>query len=223
MIGPVRTINFSVTTRCSRRCPSCCSGVRAGKEGRDQTISSIAATAMILGPVEIISLYGGEPSFHADFVELADRVQEIFEAKQITIQTNGYGFDKFPQAFLHFDLIIVSAYTERTYAGCPSNAAEIEGFRRFLRGRGQEGKLVVNDVVHLPDGPTLDGIPLKDRGRPCYRQEMPTISYFDGLLYPCCTGAGIPGAVGIPVTAAWRKEIVNVPLPCKTCLFSVPA
>ena len=222
MIGPVRTINFSITTRCSRRCPSCCSGVRAGKEGQDHPIEAITATAMILGPVEIISLYGGEPSFHADFPRLAGRVREIFQAKQITIQTNGYGLGKFPESFLNFDLVIASAYTDRTYPGCPSNAMEIEAFRQFLRGQGQEGKLVVNDVVHTPDGPTLDGIPLKDRGRPCYRQEMPTISYFDGLLYPCCTGAGIPGAVGIPVTAVWREEILSVPLPCKTCLFSVP-
>jgi hypothetical protein len=196
--------------------------VRTGKEGRDQSIEAIAATAMILGPVEIISLYGGEPSFHADFPRLAARVREIFEAKQITIQTNGYGFGKFPESFLNFDLVIVSAYTDRTYPGCPSNAGEIEAFRHFLRGRGQEGKLVVNDVVHLADGPTLDGIPLKDRGMPCYRQEMPTISYFDGLLYPCSSCHHTPGAVGIPVTAAWREEIVNVPLPCKTCLFSVP-
>ena len=215
MIGPVRTINFSVTTRCSRRCPSCCSGVRAGKEGRDHSIGAIVATAMILGSVEIISLYGGEPSFHADFPRLAARAREIFQAKQITIQTNGYGFGKFPESFLHFDLVIVSAYTERTYPGCPSNAGEIETFRQFLRGQGQEGKLVVNDVVHYPDNPPFPG-------GPCYRQEIPTISYFDGLLYPCCTGAGIPGAVGIPVTAAWREEILRVPRPCKTCLFSVP-
>lgn len=214
MIGPVRTVNFSITSRCNRRCPSCVSGLqRDHRVKRDQTLDEIEAAARILGYVPIISLYGGEPSFHADFVRLVARMRDIFWASQITVQTNGYGLRHFPEAFLAFDSVIASVYTAATYPACPSNAEEIEVFRRLLRHRGCEGKLTASEVVHLPDSPPFPG-------GPCYRQEMPTIAYSEGKLYRCCVGDGPPGAVGIPLTVDWRDRIDAVPIPCETCLLS---
>ncbi len=57
-------------------------------------------------------------------------------------------------------------------------------------------------------------------GKPCPRSFSETVAYADGRLWPCSPGPGLVGSTGILLTADWRKEILDVPMPCGTCFLS---
>ena len=71
---------------------------------------------------------------------------------------------------------------------------------------------VVGLIEHLPRSVVL--------GKPCARATAPQVAYWNGLLYPCCVGPGVPHAKGIPLTPDWHERIQHVLPECATCFFS---
>ena len=147
------------------------------------------------------------------FPEFAPKFREVFQCQELWLETNGYGFRRWPEACLHFDRIQVSHYGPHVFAKSPSNDEDIAFIREFLREHGREHILVVGEVRHYPR---------KDQGEgnTCSRAWGGTVAYWDKLLYGCCTAQGMAGAVGIPLTRHWRTEIMEPDLPCRHCVFS---
>lgn len=217
------SINFCLTSRCNRRCPDCCVGVGLSvhgskQEGRDQTWEEIERAGKLIGKIWRITISGGEASFHEQFAEFAPRLRSAFDCETMWIETNAYGFRRTPEAFLHFDRIIVTrygpearAYGERETGG--PNDADIRFMESFLADRGLRERLISGDFSHWPR---------KYRGpaNSCDRGGGGAIAYWDGLIYPCCTAQGMKGAVGIPLTENWREEIMQVEMPCANCAFA---
>jgi len=170
-----------------------------------------ASKSLALTPNEGVTITGGEPSFHKQFQELAPKLRSIFNARIIAIETNGYGFRKFPEAFLHFDKVCASPY-DGSFGG-PSNKEDIAFMRSFMREHGAEDRFEAGpDLVHWPKQPGKTGM--------CYRGQSGTVMFFDGLLYGCCAASGQPNKVGCEITPTWRDDVVNLPLPCDGCPFA---
>jgi MoaA/NifB/PqqE/SkfB family radical SAM enzyme len=217
------SINFCLTSRCNRRCPDCCVGVGLSvhgskQEGRDQTWEEIERAGKLIGKIWRITISGGEASFHEQFAEFAPRLRSAFDCETMWIETNAYGFRRTPEAFLHFDRIIVTrygpearAYGERETGG--PNDADIRYMEQYLSDRGLRDRLISGDFPHWPR---------KYRGpaNSCDRGGGGSIAYWDGLIYPCCTAQGMKGAAGLSGSLAavaasscrtrsrcWRKRV----------------
>jgi hypothetical protein len=181
--------------------------------GSDLSLEDISEAARLFGFLNSFNITGGEPTLHARFDEVVRALDE-FQCQRFHLETNGYGFRKWPpELFLKFDLVAVTRYGGTGYAtpGTPSNADDIEFMRQFLDSRGVGNRLAIAVHSHTPR---------KYRaGNTCSRASGGTVSYWNKSVYPCCTAQGMRGAVGIPLTSDWRREIMEVDLPCDYCIF----
>lgn len=163
--------------------------------------------------IERIHITGGEPTIHPEFEFLSSRFREVFDCKLLTLETNALWLKKHVDTVIkYYDKVYISVYTPETYEGCPDNRKIISWFQDYCAKK--------NSTVEIITG-IVDHIPLTKRGNKiCHRGLSETVQYTAGLLYPCCTGSGISGAMGIPLTDNWREEIEKVHIPCDVCWFA---
>ena len=207
----ITEINFSITTTCNRSCPLCCYDTRAGnKRGGDIPLEKIIEYSKHFQTLEQITITGGEPSIHKQFVEFSDKIREIFPNARLSIETNGFGFTRTPEAFLNYDDIIATHYGEHTFPGCPSNMEDKSLMENYSKNTSTAFQWYTPQHIELFVG-----------GGVCSRGLGGRASFFQGLIYGCCTAHGIPDAIGIKPTENWKEEILNVNLPCKNCMFAV--
>ena len=206
----ITKVNFSITSRCNRACPDCSYGMQNEKMQVDLTLEQIKEYAQYFQELDTINITGGEPSFHKNFKDFSEQVRSIFSTHKLTIETNGYAFIKNPELFLSFDEVYVSNYDNNTYDGCQGNQKEIKFMQEYLKGKKTE--IILVQTLHLNK---------VGKGGICARGLSENVSFFKGLIYPCCTGQGVPGAIGLIPCSDWREKILKIPLPCKNCIFSI--
>lgn len=158
-----------------------------------------------------IKLTGGEPTIHPDFPDIAKHLKKIFNTPSLEMDTNGFNCLKYFDYLEYFDKICFSHYIKGDFF------TEKEDNTNILNAL-KENKNIKLEVFDI-DFFHRRGVNTKSK--PCYRSEIETISYMDGLLFPCCIGLGNENAVGIKPSENWRKEILDVPFKCNNCLFAV--
>ncbi len=207
----ISCINYMLTTYCNRMCPDCCCNIPNKKDRIHFDWSYVVNSAEYFKGINRINISGGEPTIHPNFIEFIPKLKELFQCINFTIETNGYGFKKFPEIFKYFDVIQATRYTEKSYINSWDNKEDIEFIKNYLQD--SKTKLLIGEVIHTPRK-------IRKNGIICIRGLSETASYENGILYPCCTGSGVEGANGITLTKNWREEILKVKLPCKNCWFS---
>lgn len=167
--------------------------------------------AKYLHGLDRLHVTGGEPTLHPKFTEFAPGLRDLFGCKQLTMETNGYGFKRFPETFKLFDEVYASVYTPETYPGCPDNREQIAYIEKYLAGSATK---FMTGLINF--------IPRSRRGtKMCHRGRSNDVTYARGLLFPCCVSSGILEVDhGIPLTENWREEIVKVDIPCEHCWFA---
>jgi len=157
-----------------------------------------------------IHITGGEPTMHPDFANIVPYLKQVFGCNRLTLETNGFGFKKFPKVFNFFDEIYCSHYTAGSFVGSPDNTEEIE----FIRDYVYLTKIIVGEIKHESR---------ENRGtKMCSRGWSETLGYCNGKVYPCCVASGLPARdTGIPLTKNWRQEILEVVHPCDICFFAI--
>lgn len=198
------------------QCPDCCIGVpwKPKHEKEFHSWEYFEHAAKFLRGIERVNCTGGEPSVHNRFQEFIPKLKALFGAQQLTIETNGFGFTRFPETYRHFDGIYCSHYTARSFEGCPDNTDKIAFIRKYFEDNpgDRRPEFTVGEI---------DFVPRSHAGKnPCHRAFGGTVAYADGRLYPCCVGPGLPTKHGIPLTENWRTEIVQAFMPCNGCFFA---
>jgi hypothetical protein len=211
MRPPIDNINLCVTTHCQLRCPQCCCAIPWSK-AEHHPWEYFAKAAEFLQGVSRIHLTGGEPTMHPQFFDFATGFRDLFGCESLTVETNGWGLSRFPELFGWFDVVYISEYGLDHYPGCPDNRGAIQEFEEFWSGKPDAPDIYHQPILHV------------DRSRRghtvCLRGHTGTVSFWGGLLYPCCVAPGVDMARGIPLTRNWRKEIAGVKLPCGDCWFA---
>jgi organic radical activating enzyme len=202
-----------LTTYCDRLCPDCCCNIPEWNNKTNYDWAYLENSAKFFKGIRRINLSGGEPTLHPNFVEFAPKLKELFQCNVLTIESNGYGFKKFPEVFKYFDVIQVSHYTKDSYEGSTDNTEDVEFIKDYLKGTNTS--VLIGEIVHISRERRSSGII-------CGRGESETVSYVDGLLYPCCAAPGVEGRIGIPLSDNWIHEIEKVKMPCENCWFSLP-
>jgi organic radical activating enzyme len=213
MTREITNINYCLTTFCSRSCPDCFMHIPTRKNKYYMTWEEIENSAKYFSGIPRINLSGGEPTFHPHFQEYIPKFKSLFHCKKLSIETNGYGFQKFPDMFLYFDELLISHYTTDSYKDCEPNTEDVNFIKSYLKGSNTN--ILVGEIVHIDNKH-------RSRGLICGRGTSETVSFCDGRIYPCCVGPGVEGADSIPLMKNWKEEILKVPLPCKNCIFSLP-
>jgi len=208
----ISSINLTLTTWCSMACPDCCCDIPNKPRSEKNHVSweYLETAAVHLRGIERINLTGGEPSLHPQFQDFVPRLKDLFGCRLLTIETNGYGFKRFPETYRSFDSIYCSHYTDKSFDGCPDNTDKIAFIKDYFSGAGPE--FIVGEI---------DFVPRSRRGtKPCHRAFGTAVAYANGRLYPCCVGPGLPVPHGIALTANWRSEILAASMPCNGCFFA---
>ena len=200
------TISFAVTTGCNRRCPDCCAGIgRVAQWWANQAY--MARWAPVFRGVDVVNIYGGEPMCHPRFDALTAALPTWFSESRLWLSTNGDLWERHAAAVAAYERVIVSHYGEWTFSGCPANSAAVDGLRGWVGER-----LVVSRVLHE--------VPVAGRSNPCWRLHGEALEFRQGVLYPCCAGSGVPGAVGIVPGADWPERISECRAVCAGCAFA---
>jgi organic radical activating enzyme len=208
----INCINYILTTNCNRNCPECCCDV-PNKTGIDVSWIYIVESAKYLKGINRINLSGGEPTLHPYFEEIVPKLRELFQCNLLTIETNGYGFEKFPEIFKYFDWIQATHYSSESYEGSDDNEEQVKFIQDYLKD--SKTVVLVANVTHV----------LRSRrssGEICERGKSETAAYENGLIYPCCVAPGIEGGKGIPLSSNWKEEILKTEMPCNNCHFAGP-
>lgn len=207
----IQNLNLAVTTFCSMACPDCHIDIPRRKDKQHYPLEYFERAAKFLrGAFRVIVLTGGEPSLHPKFGELAVKIRELFQPERLHVETNGFLFDRNPEAFRTFDEVTCTIYQPDSFDGCPDNGHKIAAYKAHF---GEKSNLVTGKTVFVPRS-------LRPGKNPCARLGI--LAYYDGLLFPCCAGPGLPTKVGIPLTDNWRSEIENTLAPCDGCFFALP-
>ena len=90
--GEVTEVLVRTTTRCNQACPFC-SGPLHDRPDGEMLLACISAAARWL-PGAMLSLTGGEPTLHPDFMELMEAVSRTEGIGAIQVQTNAVRFAK---------------------------------------------------------------------------------------------------------------------------------
>lgn len=189
----VTNVNFAVTTHCSRACPNCCCAVPWHKHEHFDFDYFQQAADYLYG-IEQITVTGGEPTSHPKFGLIAETFRSLFGCKRLLLETNGFALEAYAGCIPDFDEVRLTVYDGEDHA--------------WLKAPN-----VTRQHVHHVDRR------LRHPGT-CHRGISETVSYWKGLLYPCCVAAGVDGGVGIPLTADWRERIQCVQPPCRNCWFA---
>lgn len=209
---PVTIVQIFLTTHCNMKCPECSCGMQIIPKSNKYFVDFdyIKHSAKYFYGVDTISIMGGEPTMHPNFAEWSLIFKELYGCKRLTLETNGTMFDKIPEAFTHYDKILVTRYHKDIYDGCPDNLDKIN----FLKDYYKERDFIwVNEIEHVSR---------KTKGtKPCYRSVSGGIAYEGGRLYPCCVGPGLLKKVSIPLTEDWRDQIKTIYPPCESCFLAV--
>jgi hypothetical protein len=209
---PISCVNFAITRKCNMACPDCVCNVPHDKSTWEADWDYMVEAAKHFRGIGRLQLTGGEPSFHPHFVEWVPKLKELFQCKCLSIETNGYGLMRYLDVFRHFDWVLMTQYSDKSWLGCPvDNAEDIQRFYDHYRGRGMHLDHI--DVRHVSRSTPSRGEKL------CARGLSETVAYCQGLLYPCCIGWGVQGGRGIPLTANWREDILAVQPPCRYCWY----
>lgn len=192
-------------------CPDCHIDIPRRKDKQHYPWEYFEQAAKHLrGAFKVITLTGGEPTLHPKFREFAPRLRELFQPERLHVETNGFGFTRFPEVFSCFDEVACTIYQADSFPGCPDNADKIAAYKAY---HGEKSNLITGKTVFVPRS-------LRPGKNPCARLGI--LAYYDGLLFPCCAGPGLPTKVGIPLTENWRDEIDRTLAPCDGCFFALP-
>jgi len=195
----IRGLHLLLNTACNRQCPECAANVPAIRHPEQYPLTYFQHAAEYFRGIEHVTITGGEPTLHPHFRELVPQLRNWFGCCSLTFETNGYQLDKYQDLFDYFDDILLSHY--------PDNLT----LTKRLAALGIDGR---------PAGPTRHVATTRRARRPSPCRRANFVLYAYGRLYPCaCIPSGYEG-IGIPLTANWREEIVNVPLPCADCCFA---
>lgn len=224
----LNSLNLGITTFCTMKCPNCSVAVPKLKyEGTAEhaLIADVFRTAAYMQRLKRVHVTGGEPTFHPDFVFLAQHLRAWFECEYLTIETNGTLYDKYRDVFQSniFDLVFITHYEkDAIYKDSPDNTRVLEIAERDLGERLIREAPVRHDRMHQ----TLQlGVTLRDyadqKVEPCskYTQLGLPAGWYHNKLYRCCVSFGIDQDLGIPVTNKWREEIVKLDMGCGMCLY----
>jgi hypothetical protein len=206
----ITNINLSLTTFCNMKCPDCCCNITymRNKDKRFFDGDYLINAARFFYGMDRIHITGGEPTIHPKFQEYAPLLKDLFGCRRLTLETNGWGFMRFPDVFKCFDEIYVSHYTKETFASSPDNTEAISFIKNYLP---DTTKLIVGEVVHTPRDRRGEG--------KCDRGYSETVAYSNGKIYGCCVAPGLDVDTGIKITENWRNELPEPP--CNKCFFAI--
>lgn len=197
----ITDIQLDITSVCDRACVDCCCGINMGmRPSVHHNWQYFEDAAYYLRGVDRIDLFGGEPTTHPQFSQFVPAFKDLFGCKVMSMTTDGFGVVKHAAVLHHFDFIQATPYDEKNapaMAFLKANHPDVRFFPGIFTPRTRIGG-----------------------GKPCQRAFSITVAYADGKLWPCSPGPGIPGAIGIPLTSDWRRDILEVPMPCSTCFLS---
>ena len=127
MVREITTVSVAVTTHCNMKCPDCCCGIPMREPSKREFYdwAYFEKAASVFYGMHRIHLAGGEPTLHPQFSEFAPKFRELFGCEKLTIETNGWGFKRFPETFKVFDVIYASHYTENTFKDSPDHASTV--------------------------------------------------------------------------------------------------
>lgn len=206
MPSPITTISFAITTVCNRRCPDCCAGIgRVASWSADERY--FERWAPLFRGVEIINIYGGEPTNNPRFAAISGRLREWFPGSVLWLSTNGDLWDRHADAIDLYDFVVASHYGSWTYPGCPDNTAEVLALAEWFKGRVKLDK-AVHRRIDL------------EKSKPCSALHSGALEFRKGVLHPCCTGSGTLAHNGIVPDADWREKILAVIPDCTGCPFA---
>jgi hypothetical protein len=211
---PFGMVSVLITGRCNRRCPSC-TFRQVTDERKDLPPEYFRKAGPLIGHVRRVCVSGGEPLLHRQLVEAVRAIKESFDYGEIFLATNGDLLSRHPEIVGEFDSIRVPILDERTFPGCPSNAAARAQDREICRAAGvplfEHGPGEDSPTVHW-DRPGLS---------PWDCQGYFATILWDGRLFPCC----MPLGPGVELTPGldWRSEVRKLPLPCDRCYLSSAA
>lgn len=206
-------LNLCITTRCNRMCPSCCVGVGRFPE-RDMTVQEVLDLGKIMGSVPTVQITGGEPMVRPHVATMVSAAHRAFNTKDVRLYTNGDHLIPAPM-LPRLSMVTISHYTKDTYPGCDDNQAHMHTLIDWIKAFRWETRGLHPVIMVTPPLKHEQGV---SRTLPCFRAYNNSVSYWDGLLYPCCSAHGAEGR-GIPVTKNWRDEIMKIGLPCVNCTF----
>jgi hypothetical protein len=163
-------------------------------------VGRLTLAVTTLGHVGRINLTGGEPSVHPNFVEWAPEIKQLFAPNKVSIETNGFGFKLFPEAFLYFDMIAPTLYSD-SFPGGHSDVEDIRFIENYRDAHKPCLPIQISKPIHVPRT-------RRPNARECCRATSGAISFFKNRLYPRCTGHGVNDASSIPLSEKWRDEIM---------------
>ena len=207
----IQSINYSITSNCDRMCPHCCMNLLE-KEPWEASWDYIVDSAKYFKGIRRIHLTGGEPTLHSQFCEIVPKLKKLFQCGILTLESNGWGFQKFPEIFKEFDVIQVSHYMKNSYIGSWDNTDDVEFIKSFLKETNTI--VLVGDIIHIDRN-------VRNNGLICDRGTSETVAYYDSKLFPCCVGPGLKDSPSITLSDKWEKEIRDIDIPCNTCWFSL--
>jgi len=201
----ITNINFSITNACDRRCADC-SYNSPNKPPNHVSWAYMVYSAQFFKGYNI-NITGGEPTVHPCFCEFVPNLRELFKCKILGIETNGYGFTRFPEVFRYFDYIHFSHYLFDE-----DNYGQLEYLLK--KCPDLEKHIIVHVMKKFISRNRIGG------GKMCDIGTSKTIAYTDGVIYPCCIGDGFDGAVGVTLSKNWEKELLKIKIPCHKCFLS---
>ena len=201
----IACVALDITTVCDRACPDCCCGINMGiRPARHHPWEYFVNAARFLYGIDRIDVFGGEPTTHPRFAEFIPKFRELFGCRILSMTTDGFKVIQYAETLKHFDFIQASWYDAR------QDRAMV-----FLKANF--------DTRIYADHPVFTPRSYVGGGFPCVRAYGVTVSYADGKIWPCTPGPGLPRAIGIEPTLDWKERILEVPMPCATCMFSESA
>lgn len=212
------SINLGLTTLCTMRCPNCSlsmNEVRSKGLGRHVDPVLIQRDAQLMQGLRRVHVTGGEPTMHPNFRSIIPLLREWFNCELLTIETNGFGYQKYRDLFRLFDRVFITHYVkDAIYPNSPDNSSIIEQAQQDLGEALIQEAPVIHERYHslLIAGEDV---------QPCSKWHSPGLpaGWYEGRLYSCCVTYGIDRNLGIPVTLSWREDIQKQPMGCERCLF----
>ena len=196
----------ALTTECSRACPHCCYHVgSAGVDSRPATWAELERfAARVRETVDRVGwLYagGGEPTLHPDFGRVLREFKAMFRADRLCVQTNGARILEYADQLGDVARVRLTMF--------PGNRAVARELQPILRDR-----LILRENKHSE----VVGHP--GFGQACHSQRPHTVTYWDGRVYRCCMGPGLPEAAWCSVEEMTVERVASLEMACYSCPFA---